>query len=631
MVMKALRDGAKGGVTKFILFGFLGLATGGLVMMDVGGFFRGGITDTDVARVGSKSISIQSFDRNLRRTLSRLGMTPQEAYKLGYVNQVLAGDVRALLLNEAASDLGVEVPDSVVAEQIKTLVQPMVTPDSNAKDVLFQILRSQGMSEGELANSIARDIGNNLVAQTLESSLSAPSEQMLIDLYKSQNEKRDIEYVTFLNKDMKDTPAPTDEQLQNLYNATKESYASPETRTFKIVTVDTAALKKSVSISDEEIQDNYDSNIDLYKTPAKWTLDQVLVPTKDQADKIYAAAKSGALENAVQKVTTNKSGYIGTQDVDESGLLDEIKDAVLANETKGKLLEPVKSPLGWHIVKIKDMKAARTRPLSEVRKEIKDELTEALIIDQQYELANNVDDMLAGGSSLEEVAETIDLKIESLPPLNSFGLNNDNKDGLKNFTANREMIIETGYTLEEGETSPIFETADGEFMAVYLDVITPKSYKPFEELKGALKIRWEDDQNRISNQARVRAALIEMSTNGKTLKDFGTVKSKKNIGRSDTLGKPLLQHTIANIFEGTINQPVVLGVEGGAAIAVVTNYNWPKIDTNSAEFKTFKNAIMNDAKNEALGIYLTAQQRESKAEINQKLLDQVYSPASQDN
>lgn len=630
MVMKALRDGAKGGITKFILFGFLGLATGGLVMMDVGGFFRGGVGSTDVARVGKETLSIQSFDRNLRLTISRLGMSPQEAYRLGYTKQILAGDVRAMLLNQGAKDLGILVPDDLVAKHIKTLVQPMVTVENSAKDVLFQILRSQGITEAEFANTIARDMENNILAEALEKSFTTPSENMLIDLYKGKNETRDIEYVTFLEKDLKNDTAPTDEDLQNLYTATRESYATPEMRVLKIVVVDTSALKKSISISDEEIKQTYESNIDFYTKQATWTLDQALVPTKEQADKIYTAAKNTSLEKAVQKATGNKAAHLGEKSFQESTLLDEIKDAVLTNETKGKLLEPVKSTLGWYIIKVTDISPKRVRPLSEVKAEIKDELLEEQIIDQQYELANTVDDMLAGGASLEEVKETVDLKVTSLAPVNQYGINKDGKDGLKNFPTERDILIESGFSLQEGETSPIFETADGNFMAINLDSVTPKTYATFEEVKDTITKRWVADQKRMNNQARVRAAFEAIKNGEKSLSDFGKVTRKSKISRNSTLSKPLSQGAIAPIFNANLNQHIIIGVEGGGAIARVTDYKWPKVDTSSKEFEAFKAETVNEQKNEALQIYLTAKQAKYKAEINQKLLDQVYG-TSQEN
>ena len=106
MVMQAMRKGKGAGVVKFIFMSLLVLAAGGLVLSDVGGFFRGGIGNNDVAAVGDQNIPITSFDMKLRRTLTRIGMSPQQAYQLGYTNQFLNSEIQSMLLQQAAIETG---------------------------------------------------------------------------------------------------------------------------------------------------------------------------------------------------------------------------------------------------------------------------------------------------------------------------------------------------------------------------------------------------------------------------------------------------------------------------------------------------------------------------------------------
>ena len=206
MVMKALRDGAKGGVSKFILFGFLILATGGLVFMDVGGVFSGGVGGGDVAKIGNQSVSLPAFDQNARRTLQRLGISPQEAYKLGYINQLMATEIRGHILNQSAAQNGVRVPKMEIAKQIQTILLPYTSQGEDAQTVLDQILRNQGMNEIMFVNSIGRDIGNDILTSALSESVSYYSDAIAHDLYAVQNEQRDIEYVVFMSNDVRDIP-----------------------------------------------------------------------------------------------------------------------------------------------------------------------------------------------------------------------------------------------------------------------------------------------------------------------------------------------------------------------------------------------------------------------------------------
>jgi peptidyl-prolyl cis-trans isomerase D len=241
MVMKAMRQGAAGGVMKFVIFGFLIMAVGGMVFMDIGGFFRsGGVGSTDVAKVGGEKISLPSFDRSLRRSLSQLGIGPQDAYKAGYVDQFLASEVNSRLLSHAASDLGILVDDKRIAKQISALLAPMTQAGQDPKTVLRQILMNQGMSEGELTRAIGQEISLGVLNRTIQGGFSAGSDQLAKDLYTFENETRDVVFIPFPDSELDSVLEPGEEQLKDLYESTKDiAYASDEIRKLKLVKIDT--------------------------------------------------------------------------------------------------------------------------------------------------------------------------------------------------------------------------------------------------------------------------------------------------------------------------------------------------------------------------------------------------------
>ena len=266
MVMKALREGAAGGVMKFIIFGFLLMAVGGMVFMDIGVFFRsGGVGSNDVAKIGPDKISLPSFDHTLRRSLSQLGIGPQDAYKAGYVDQLLAGEIQTHLMAQAAADLGIFVDKRRVAEQIRMLLGPMVKEGQDPREVLRQVLMNQGMSEGELTRAISQEITIGLLTNTIKAGFAAGNEQVAKDLFAFENETRDLVYVPFLDNDVKSILEPSDEQLRSLYEVMKDvAYSSEEARKLQIVRLKTDNMKKSIQVDEDEIRKAYDDNIELY-------------------------------------------------------------------------------------------------------------------------------------------------------------------------------------------------------------------------------------------------------------------------------------------------------------------------------------------------------------------------------
>ncbi len=399
MVMRAMRQGAMGGVLKIILFGLMTLAVGGMVFMDIGGFFSGGgVSRTDVARVGREKISLPAFDRNVQRTLGQIGISSAEAYKAGYVNQILNSEIQGRVMGRAAHDIGLSVGERRVAEEIRTLLGPMVGPGQDAKLVLNQILMNQGMSEAELARSIGQDITLKLLSETISGGFAETSPSIVRDLYAFENETRDIVFIAYPESEVKPTNAPDEAQLKQVYEATKEVYATPEFRTLQLVTLDSSALEKTITIDEQEIRDAYDDSIDLYTEKEQRTLEQTLFEKEEDAKAVADKAKSGGgLQAAVKAVTKRDTDYLGEKAFETDSIPAELKTQAAAAKP-GDIIGPVKTAIGWQVAAVKGITPAKTKPFESVKKEIRDELLNNKIIDQQYTLSGEIEDLMACGA-----------------------------------------------------------------------------------------------------------------------------------------------------------------------------------------------------------------------------------------
>jgi len=209
-----MRNSTYSGVIKFFLMGLLVLAVAGLVLTDVGGFFRGVMSSNTLVKGGDVNISVQEFDRTLRRVLSQRGMAPQEAYKLGLVDNVLSSEIQGRLFTNEARALGLEISDEMVTRQIAKLAEPLATNGQSKRDALLQILRQQNISEGEFVESIRLEMANTLLRAAIQPAATLSSPLMAKALYRYDNEKRDAQIIIFKNSDIRDVTKPTDEQLQ---------------------------------------------------------------------------------------------------------------------------------------------------------------------------------------------------------------------------------------------------------------------------------------------------------------------------------------------------------------------------------------------------------------------------------
>ncbi|MGB4106678.1 MAG: peptidyl-prolyl cis-trans isomerase [Alphaproteobacteria bacterium] len=640
MVMQAMRQGAAGGVMKFVIFGFLIMAVGGMVLMDVGGFFRsGGVGGNDVAKIGKEKISLPYFDRSLRRSLSQLGIGPQDAYKAGYVDQFLAAEVRSHLFSQAAANNGILVGNKRIASQIKSMLGPMVQAGQDPKEVLRLILMNQGMSEGDLARAIGQEISLGLLNKTILGGFAAGSDELAADLFAFESETRDVAFISFPDGEYTLTQEPDNEQLKKLYEMTKDMvYASDEIRTLKLIKIKTDALKNSVQIDDEEIRGIYDSNIELYSEKEQRTLEQALFDKEEEAKNVAEKVKSGTgLKQAVKSVTGRDTDYLGERTFETESIPPEISKDVLTVQKSGGAIGPLKTAIGWQVIVVKKISPTQTKSFESVKKEIRDELLETKIIDEQYTLAGTVEDMLAGGASLDEVKKEVDIETIDLSPMNQSGRTKDGGDALKNYEKAKPYILENAFSLPQGETSPMSELADGSFAGVYVESIQPKSYTPFEEVKTGMAKKLKEDQRKMENKLQAMELLQEIKDGKISSADFAKSKNKElqtrsNITRRAQPAKPFNERSWANLFEAAPGEPFILDIDGGTAIAWVTSAELPeKVATDSSQFKEFQARLLEATKNEAMAVYVDSKGKEYGAALNQRLLERAYGQAPEEN
>ncbi len=134
-----LRDSAKSGVLKFFLIGFMALAVVGLVFIDMTGSFRDGVSSNSVARVGDSEISTGQMMNNLQNMERQSGLpeVPQQL-RLRMAKEAVDTEVRRRVLLLEAQDMGLNVPDTYAARQIKAQLTPLVEGGFTEQEALAQ-------------------------------------------------------------------------------------------------------------------------------------------------------------------------------------------------------------------------------------------------------------------------------------------------------------------------------------------------------------------------------------------------------------------------------------------------------------------------------------------------------------
>ena len=636
MLLNKLREGAKGGVMKFILYGFMVMAVGGMVFMDVGGFFRGGVQRNSVAKVGRQQISAVSFDSTVRRALYAQNIDAATAYKLGLIDRILSSMISSNLMYKAAHDLGLQIGDRELAEHVSRLIEPMAKDGMSKKEVLNRVLMNQGMSEQQFLHELRSDMSTTILRGALQSGTAYTPPQEARDLYQYQNESRTVKAVILPDSGIRDYKEPGDEVLLPFYQAGQERYAIPETRTFSMMVLKSDDLKDTLDISDEELQKLYDDNISAYQQPERRVMEQAVFQDESAATKVFERLSGGtALKDAVEEITDATDSYLGEQTFQKDGLAKEIAEAAFSAD-KGGAVGPVKTPLGWHVLKVKNILEPRTQPLADVKAQIKKEVLHDRLADQLYNTSAEIDDMLAAGEMLEKSAESLGLKINSHGPVREDGSTPDSREGLKGFDSDRTDIMKTVYELTEGESAPVMQLADGSYAVLRVDTIDEKTYKPFDDVKGDLKKIWIADQQSVMNKQRASDALRALANGEKTMQQIADTYREGlrvfNLKRNEDPAEALTPSAKTKFFEIGDGDFAIATAQNGYVIGEVTAINLP--DTAKLSEKELKETIetaTRGTQDEFLLAWMQGLYDSAKVKINHQLLQTMYGPGSEGN
>lgn len=630
-MLRSLRDGAKSGFLKFILLGFMAMAVGGLVLTDVGGFFRGGLSSSNVAEGKGFEISAREFDNTVRRILSRQGMTPQEAYRLGLINQILNNEVQNRILTRTAYDLGLVVGDESVTAQIAELAEPLAQEGTSKSEALKQILRAQGVSEAEFVSTIRQEMATNLFTGALSGNTVGMSKAQAEALYQYQNETRDFDAIVLTNSSVKDVGAPDEDQLQTYYEANKTQFLIPERRDITIATLKKEMIEDRVTITDEELREVYDREIDLYQKPEERTLQQAILTDPAQAQEVADAVNAGtSLEKAVSDVTGSASGYLGENNFAEGGLLEDIAKPVF-EANKGAVIGPIETALGHHVLVLKDIIQPRTEGFDKVKKAIRDNMLQERLLDDLVEAANMLDDQLAGGMPLEDAIKELGLTTETIKGFNQAGMNDKNKDLFADYQGDKAEILSLAFDYNEGEASPVIELDDGRFITVRVDAVQERSFEPFDEVKKDLRNQWMDEQRGLLNRARAED-LFQQIQSGMSLadaaKEAGARLTKmNNLVRQDEAKPPLTPLSKNQIFESSIDTPLKLNAVDGFVVGQVTDITLPDASKASKAIEEIQTLAKDNMAQEILSQYISTMSTRYKVRVNDRLINQMYGEA----
>lgn len=632
-MLQAMRTGTRSVVVKAFIFGLLLVAMFGLVFMDVQGMFRSGVSNTTLVKIGREKISSAEFSQMVQSAIRNQRMTEAQAYAAGMHRELLDQEIKRRLFERAADDLGLIVGDKDAAPEVKAILAPLVSQGMTEQEALQRLLMAFNMSEGKFVSSVKQQIAVDKLTQALSSGARAPA-QLINDALKYRYELRQGAYFTLSDADAAVKAAPSEDELKEHYKKISRIFTLPEYRSFSVLVLDKKSLGLEGAIADDILKQYYEDNTAEFTDPETRKISQLVVTDEALAKEIFEKVKiSKSLKKAGEEAGKGKANFV-TDTYSEQDMPVEFAAASF-KALKGDVLEPVKTALGWHILHIEDILPAATKPFEAVKDEIAKTISEDKAADVLYEHANKVDDLVAGGAKLAEVAAELKLQPVTFTKLDALGLDASGKKTTTSFGAFDKLLKEV-FTLGKDEASQLVETPEGSFLIAEISDIVPAAEEPFEKVRAqvALNLTQERTSRLLDEKA---AKIIERLQLGESFEKVAAEFGKK-VERTDFLQRDA--EKIGNLPYGflsalfaldKIGQATTVGGEGSLYIIrlAARKADAPK-DKKKEDVDSLTSFLNRSLQNDILDQYRNALMAEYDVTVNTELLDQMFKPKGEE-
>jgi peptidyl-prolyl cis-trans isomerase D len=600
------------------------LMMGGLII-GLAGFGIGagrGLTSASVARVGSQKIDADAFVRamqqELRALTAQLGrdVPISEARQYGIDGMVLARLVNDAALDEEAERLALSAGDDTVLAQVTSTPAFQGTGGSFDRAAYTYALERIGLRPAQFEELLRREAGRELVAGAVQSAATLPpsaADTVLGFL----GERRSFEWIrldpALLTAPV---PAPGETEIQAEYDAHPDRYSRPETREISYASITPDALAAAIEIPDDELRAAYEADIEHYRTPERRVVDRIAFGTDEEATAAKARLDAGEIDfDALAAERGLQPADVDQGFVTADALPAEARDAVFGAPGPG-LVGPVPTALGPSIYRINAVLGETTHSFEDVRDEMAAERARAEAERQILEDTAHLEDLIAGGATVEEMAS------ETVLELGTVSLSDDAGEGIAGDPAFRDAAL----AATVGEETDLVELADGGLASLRVDAIEPPAVLPLEEVRSRVIADWTAARTAEALTALASGYAAELAGGlefGALAERLGLpVQAAGPLTRGETApGAP--PALVADIF-AVADGGTVVRSDGGSVILAQLGAVEPfdrATEENAEIADQLEEQFRAQAADDVLTLYVAALRERDGVEVNQALIE----------
>jgi|GWRWMinimDraft_9_1066018.scaffolds.fasta_scaffold00024_5 peptidyl-prolyl cis-trans isomerase D len=584
-----------------------------------------------LARVAGATISAQEFDNDFRRELFRLQQqygpefSTAKAREMGFDREVLRQKLVGIMFDRESEKLSLTTADQTIAQNIRENVSYRDSLGEFDKNIFQRALKDNGFTEKEFTRRARMDMTRRQLIAAITAGTVAP-QKLAATLYSLREEQRTADLLHIPQNAIGKIPNPADAELEAFHKANEVLFTAPETRSVTYVTLQPDDLAEGIMPDEKDLREQYDARLAEFTVTGMRNLQQFVLPDEAAAKAAHDKIKAGKDFAAVARQASGmREKELELVEVTKDMLPVEIAEAVFALKER-EVSAPLKSPLGWHLIKITAARQERIQPFEEVRKTISEDLALARATELAVERANQLEDARAGGASLEETAKEFGLKLHTIAGVDRQGNGPDGRP-VQNMPMDPQFITDV-FDTDAGSESDLRENKDGGYYVLRVDNVTPSAVRPLADVRNAVAAAWRA-QKTGEKLEQLSGEMLKAAQAGKPLPEIAKplnlkVTQSAPFNRSFT-DEQMSAALAAKLFTGKPGDSFAEPAPGGGyVIARLREIRPPSLTGKSDAVANMGRDLSRNFAEDVLAQYQSVLERRYDVEINQDRLNSLF-------
>ena len=527
-----------------------------------------------LAEVNGAPISYASFARSYRNLYDRYQqsfkgeITPQMENYLKY--RVLSSLITDELLWQEAKKAKIRVTEDEVTDEIKKIIERF-----SSRENFMRFLSYGGIPYPDFKEEIKKELAINKLIQRVRDSIDVTDEEVKAYWIK-ENERVKLEYLLIRTENYEKEVKPTREEVEKYYEDYKKNFTVPEKVRVKYILINPDDFKDRVKVTPEKLKEYYQDHLADYEVDEQRRVSHILVQVppnateeetkkaEEKIKKIQKKLKDGADFAELAKkysddsFSAEKGGDLGY--FTRGQMLPSFSEVVFSLKDIGEVSDVVRTPLGYHLIKLTGIKPPYTKPFEKVESQVR----ERFIREESEKLAKREaerlrEEMKNNAYTFKQYAREHPDQV-NLTPLFARNERIENLGWVPQFN-------NVAFSLKQGEIGPLVETPRG-YCILTLEEKKPSYIPPLNEIEEEVKKKLIE--RRATEIAGEEAKKIKKMVEKE--KDLSLFASKRGleykkldyfrrgdwIGEIDSQDKEEFVKAAFSLAEGEVSEPLLL-------------------------------------------------------------------------